>query len=174
MSSASDLDTAIAIQQQRELMRQKWSEAEAATITRLSAYRTNVAKYLSRKDEYEQVLPLITPVYSDMPKGESVDCKADRVADERWRLREELDKMRDALIEERAWIIGSAGRVGGMGEVVIIRRYLNGQTIEKIAALIPCNESTVKRWHRRGIRVITERCTEMHWNARCQESHNTD
>lgn len=158
----SELDITLAIQRQRELQRQAWSEAEAATIIRLQNYRLNTAKYLSRKDEYDQVLPVITPVYSDMPKGESVDCKADRVADERWRLREELERMRDALMDERVWIIRQAGRAGGMDEVVIIRRYLNFQTLDQIAAVIPCDVSTVKRWHRRGIRKITE---NMHPNA---------
>ena len=167
------LDNAISAQRKREAIQRAWSDGEALVMARMQDYRTSLAKYLSRKDEYEQVMPLITPVYSDMPKGESVDCKADRVADKRWQLREELERMRDAIMDERAWIIREANRIGGMDEVVIIRRYLSFQTLETIAANIPCDISTVKRWHRRGIRKIAERCTQMNWYAPCQEAHNT-
>jgi DNA-directed RNA polymerase specialized sigma24 family protein len=143
------------------IARSEQEAREAYVIDRLQAYLPLVARYKARRDEYDLTLPIITPVYSDMPKGAGEDCKGDRVADERWWRREELDGLRDELMGERAWILRMAGQIGHTDEAVLIRRYLIGQTIDVIAAVINCDPRTVKRWHRRGIRKIAESCPQM-------------
>ena len=82
--------------------RKQFDEAEKEVMDRLKRYIPSVNRYKTRKEEYDMTLPVITPVYSDMPKGASEDCKGDRVADERWWRREELEQIRDALMAERA------------------------------------------------------------------------
>ena len=150
------LDEYIEMRQRQEAEQEAKTQREEYVKKKLGKYRDMLAQYRARKELYDQTFPIITPIYDDMPKSESQDCRADRVADERWKLRGEVDDLLLQLQREMVDMIRMVRGIEPIDETVIIRRYMLGQTFEKIAETIPCDRATIFRWHRRGIRRIAE------------------
>lgn len=132
----------------------EWEEQVQAKLRR---YKGILLQYRARRELYEQTYPTTTLIYHDMPKPPQEEHQADRIADERWEMSQEIKQLLGQLQEELIEIMRMVRGIEPIDEAVIIRRYMLGQTFEQIAEIIPCDRATVYRWHRRGIREIADK-----------------
>lgn len=137
-----------------------WSrgdDAIDAVKSRLRRYRSLINRYNACQDLFDQLYPGCTPVYSDMPKGGGGLSRFDACIDKRWGL---MEQMQDNLEEQQrqiAEVLVMVKELNNDEYAVITRRYMLGESVEKIAEEMNYGTRTIWRLHDKGVKHIAQK-----------------
>jgi DNA-directed RNA polymerase specialized sigma subunit len=118
---------------------------------KLKNYRAIVLKYEAYQMVYDQLYPRMTSILTDMPKGYSEDSALEKLVQRRMDL---CDKITEVLMEMRERldeIILMIGELKDNEQVVIIFRYVQGMSWNKIARRMTYSVDNCYKIHSRAI-----------------------
>jgi len=120
-------------------------------ILTLRRYRSKVAEYQACCDLYNQLYPSATIHLTDMPKAATDTYEPERWAQRRWdqryRMEQSLNQMRDALADIEKMVDLLEGDL----RTVVVRRYLLNESWEQIGEKMHYCERQIRRKHEKAV-----------------------
>lgn len=123
----------------------------------LRHYRSMVANYQACKELYDSLFPSATQMLTDMPKAPTEEYEPARYADRRLDLRARMERSLVEQQEEADRIFSFLNVLQPEESLVLIRRYMIGESMEQVAAKVNYSIRWCWIYHERAITHIAER-----------------
>jgi hypothetical protein len=134
-----------------------FEDKKAEIMYQLRHYRSMVANYRACCEAYDQLFPSGTQTLSDMPKAQSDTFEPERWADMRIKQRDNMQRSLNEMREEYIRIADMVRELDADESLILIRRYMLGESMERVARKISYGERWCWNTHNRAIRKLTER-----------------